>query len=345
MNSADNMAAISGGDSNHAISYSFVGGGSYNNANQNFCVVGGGYQNAINAPSSVIGGGELNSIDAPHSFIGGGRSNKVGAFGEYSLVLGGEMNSSTGYHSATLSGQSNTSDNGALVAGGHNNNALGTIATISGGADNNTMGTLSVIAGGSSNVADGAVSAVGGGNDNRTLGEFSMIPGGSHNIAEGDYSFAAGHQAHAAHAGAFVWVDNSQLLQTQWASTAPNQFIVRAAGGVGINTNAPHSNLQVKGSIAETLTVTSANLTLSKAHDIVAVNSTSAALTITLPTAGGISGRRYTVKKTDASVNAVKLQASGTQKIDGVAFLLLSTQWKYVTVISDGSNWLVIGQN
>ena len=58
------------------------------------------------------------------------------------------------------------------------------------------------------------------------------MPGGIFNEA-GTNSFAAGTQAKARHTGAFVWADSTQA---DFASSAVNQFLVRAAGGVGVNT-------------------------------------------------------------------------------------------------------------
>jgi hypothetical protein len=60
---------------------------------------------------------------------------------------------------------------------------------------------------------------------------------------------AAGTRAKALHDGSFVWAD---LNFFDFASTAPNQFLVRAAGGVGINKNNPGSALDVNGTVSAT---------------------------------------------------------------------------------------------
>jgi hypothetical protein len=75
-------------------------------------------------------------------------------------------------------------------------------------------------------------------------GSYATIPGGYQNQASGDYSFAAGYRAKASHRGAFVWADNAA---GDFASTAANQFLIRASGGVGINTNKPQAILDVLG--------------------------------------------------------------------------------------------------
>jgi len=77
---------------------------------------------------------------------------------------------------------------------------------------------------------------------NRTAGVASTVPGGQGNLAVGDYSFAAGLNAHASSPGSFVWADSSGAF---FGSTGPNQFLVRASGGVGINNTAPAASLDV----------------------------------------------------------------------------------------------------
>jgi len=83
---------------------------------------------------------------------------------------------------------------------------------------------------------------VGGGEYNFASGANSTVPGGSQNTAAGDYSFAAGHNAKANHQGSFVWADSSG---GDFASTANNQFLIRAT--VGIGTTTPASPVDILG--------------------------------------------------------------------------------------------------
>jgi len=55
------------------------------------------------------------------------------------------------------------------------------------------------------------------------------VGGGRNNTAAGQYSFAAGQRAKANHSGSFVWADNTVA---DFASSNPNQFCVRAYGGM-----------------------------------------------------------------------------------------------------------------
>ena len=80
--------------------------------------------------------------------------------------------------------------------------------------------------------------------------------------------------------------------------------------------------------------------TATLADETLLCNATGGAFSVSLPTSVGIKGKRYTVKKTDASANAVTVDPSGAQTIDGAATHGLPAQWDSVTIISDGANWL-----
>lgn len=58
-----------------------------------------------------------------------------------------------------------------------------------------------------------------------------------------------------------------------------------------------------------------------------------------------MAGKIYVIKKTDASGNAVTVGTTSSQTIDGSTTYSLATQYKYVVVQSNGSNWFIIGNN
>lgn len=66
-------------------------------------------------------------------------------------------------------------------------------------------------------------------------------------------------------------------------------------------------------------------------------------ITITLPTAVGISGRWYIVKKMDAPGTVVSIQTTAAQTIDGQAPPLdIIGQYQSWTLVSNGANWFII---
>lgn len=75
--------------------------------------------------------------------------------------------------------------------------------------------------------------------------------------------------------------------------------------------------------------------------DRVIVCNASGAITITLPTAVGISGRMFDIKRINSSGN-VTLATTSSQTIDGITTQVLTAQYDSITVISDGANWSII---
>ncbi|MGH2722701.1 MAG: hypothetical protein ACRDI0_00270 [Actinomycetota bacterium] len=122
-----------------------------------------------------------------------------------------------------------------VIGGFSGNSVAGGIlgATIGGGGQatgpNQVIANLATIGGGVNNTASGPAASIGGGTSNTANAFASMVPGGQSNTAAGEYSLAAGRQAQANHHGAFVWADS---VDAGFASTAMNEFSVRAGGGV-----------------------------------------------------------------------------------------------------------------
>jgi hypothetical protein len=82
-------------------------------------------------------------------------------------------------------------------------------------------------------------------------------------------------------------------------------------------------------------------ITLTATDSVILADATSGAFTVTLPSAVGIAGRQYTIKKIDNSANTVTI-ASVAGNIDGAATKTLSAQWQAARVVSGGSNWYVV---
>ncbi|MHC4086623.1 MAG: tail fiber domain-containing protein [Planctomycetota bacterium] len=278
LNSATSFfATISGGLSNQADGeYSTVGGGEDNMASANWSAIGGGQENQANANYATIGGGGPIDPFNPASFgnrvfdeygtVGGGAENRAGnddgtstlqkhatvgggwsntASGAQSTVGGGFENTATGLGATVAGGRGNeASSSEATVGGGRINIASSVGATVGGGEENEASAVGATVSGGEQNTADIGYTTVSGGQNNLANAQYATVPGGHLNTAAGDYSFAAGRQAKANHNGTFVWADSTDA---NFASTANDQFLIRASGGVGIGTNAPTYKMQIEG--------------------------------------------------------------------------------------------------
>jgi hypothetical protein len=84
---------------------------------------------------------------------------------------------------------------------------------------------------------------------------------------------------------------------------------------------------------------------LAPTDDDVLFTTGSSSLTATLPTAVGISGKTFLIKKIDSGSGIVTVATTSSQMIDGDASYILGNQWQFLKVFSDGSNWQVAGKN
>lgn len=211
-------------------------------------VIGGSPRNYVAAGvvGAVIGGGGAtnysgigytNWIEADFAFVGGGLANRILTGAQGGSIVGGNANIifSNSFYSVVGGGQVNRiGDNAAF-------------ATIAGGGGNNIRD-------------DAFSSTIGGGREHEIAANarYATIVGGyRNNIGAGaSYAFAAGRQARANHQGAFVWADSTDA---DFSSTAADQFLIRATGGVGIGTTSPDYTLDVEDSQAVARLTTTGN--------------------------------------------------------------------------------------
>ncbi len=228
-----------------------IGGGSFNVVTDEWSTIAGGHYNQANGQRSTVGGGASNIADSSHTTVAGGSGNK--ARHNFAFVGGGYFNVADGEYSTIGGGKQNAvSGDHAFIGGGAGNAVTDLYGTIGGGFDNQSSESVSTVGGGSMNQATGRSSTVAGGYTNTASGWWSAVPGGALNSSIGDYSFASGRRAKAQHDGTYVWGDSTN---SDFVSTAANQYLIRASGGVGIGTNAPSVALHVVGNICYTGTI------------------------------------------------------------------------------------------
>jgi endosialidase-like protein len=204
-----------------------------------YATIAGGSSNTMvgYAFASTISGGQGNLMDlgAGSSFIGGGIENSIGGYSGGCTIVGGNNNRIDSYVAVGsigggLGNYVGFAADAATIAGGWANRiGQGAGSTTMAGGNSNEIGdnsTYSVVSGGFFNMV-------------RSNAPYAVIPGGFDNLAAASHSFAAGQRAQALHGGAFVWSDSSGTDQPSppfggipFASTASNQFSVRATGGV-----------------------------------------------------------------------------------------------------------------
>ena len=85
-----------------------------------------------------------------------------------------------------------------------------------------------------------------------------------------------------------------------------------------------------------------ANTTLTIIDTVIIARGTTTKLTVTLPAAAANAGRYYVVKR-QAGGNPVEIKPPGVETIDGSPSLTLTTVGEGRSMISDGANWITIG--
>jgi hypothetical protein len=230
--------------------------------------IGGSFHNAVTAGVrgvTIAGGGSTNpnadpdfagapnTITDHYGTVGGGNKNRAGngtgslSDGAFATVAGGFNNVASGLWSS--------------ISGGSSNTASGTQSAVNGGSDNSATEFTSIVSGGTENRSSGTSSIVAGGQLNQATGALSAVIGGAENCAGAEYALAAGRRAKvrpfvgadtsnfgcsgvpfggvSGDQGTFAWADSQNA---DFISTGPNQFLVRASGGVGINDTPPGAN-------------------------------------------------------------------------------------------------------
>jgi len=109
---------------------------------------------------------------------------------------------------------------------------------------------------------------------------------------------------------------------------------------VGIGTTSPTSTLDVRGSISGGYRAFSSATTAAISDNTLVFTGVSAA-TLTLPDASACSGRVYWVKSTSTNASTLTIATTASQTIDGLSSWTLTQTNKVLSLVSNGTNWLV----
>jgi len=124
--------------------------------------------------------------------------------------------------------------------------------------------------------------------------------------------------------------------------TFQDSLTAASAVKVGSTGNA-NSTMQVDGSLAMAIRTVSANATIADTDNTILANTSSASITLTLPSPSGIAGRIYTIKKIGSGGidNELTISPNGGT-IDGGSSYKIYNDYTYVTLQTDGTNWYII---
>lgn len=107
--------------------------------------------------------------------------------------------------------------------------------------------------------------------------------------------------------------------------------IISAAGNV-VSANRP----SIYNKTANYTITTPANTLLQEIYTV----SSASAVTITLPNATLCASMQYDIKR--LGTGNVTVNTTSSQTIDGLSSIVIGSQYANLTVVSDGSNWIII---
>jgi len=122
---------------------------------------------------------------------------------------------------------------------------------------------------------------------------------------------------------------------------------LKAGAGVTVTENATDITLSSTPTAAllAVQTITSSNYTMTVANDVVLAANAGVDVTVTLPSAVGIAGKVFYIKKIDAG-NTMYIASVLSQTVDGVnrtaSPLAVTVLDEVVTIVSDGTSWRVL---
>lgn len=145
-------------------------------------VIFDGYVARVNLRSNRAQQSPIDNTKTGIVNLGTSTDSSGGTTGNYSMILGGDRNTSSGTHSLVVSGFANSAQDGySAVISGRNNTAVLANSIVINGTGNTASGANSTVINGTSNTAAGTNTTVSNGTSNSALADFSAIFNGSNN--------------------------------------------------------------------------------------------------------------------------------------------------------------------
>jgi len=288
---------------------------------------GGSGQNfASGARSSAVGLSIITSGNDSQAF---GRTNKVGfTRRDFTVTAGGTI--------LTLAGGNYTAEytNGDTVVINLPTPGLGNSLHITTPPVNRTISAITYNAG--ANTTTFTISAA---------IDTTSTSGAVVSQSQGQRSTAIGYQSTVTASDAIAVgnnISNTVASSLMIGPSDTSKLTILATGKTGFGTTSPNSTLSVQGSLSLNRTpVSDINYTVTASDYVVAYASLTAARTVTLPTAVGITGRQYIIKDESGNAGTSNISVTGTggQTIDGSATKSLTTPYGVLRLYSNGANW------
>lgn len=97
----------------------------------------------------------------------------------------------------------------------------------------------------------------------------------------------------------------------------------------------------VLGGVGVPVGTVTADYTVTSGDEYILVDASIDPVTITLPAVSGLTGKKYTIKKIDTTVNTVTVDADGAETIDDDETAVITDPYTSIDLVCDGSEWWV----
>jgi len=113
---------------------------------------------------------------------------------------------------------------------------------------------------------------------------------------------------------------------------------------LSLKTYFEENNNAVESLLKRVSTSKTAAYTIDGSDYLVLADSTAGSFSITLPLVEKHKGQKFVIKQI-GSANTVTIDGDGTETIDGALTQAITTQYDFMGIISDGTEWWIIHQN
>lgn len=100
--------------------------------------------------------------------------------------------------------------------------------------------------------------------------------------------------------------------------------------------------LDLKANVRASISAKTGAYTVTQSDSVITADATSSAFSVTIPTAVGVSGKIYIIKRINTNANAVTVATTSSQTIDGSTTYVLTMPQSSIEIISDGANWRIV---
>ena len=127
-------------------------------------------------------------------------------------------------------------------------------------------------------------------------------------------------------------------------NTSNSHLILSSSAGSVVHIS---GSLEVDGTLTQTSTTTAfvsktSDYKVTDTDHIIAVDTYSNDVEIMLLTAASIPGREYVIKRISSGSFELTIAATGSETIDGQSSYTVLDKWTSMSLISDGTNWLIV---